>query len=198
MIEHWHWAISGIALASIPLLHWLLFGRSLSVSGRISALVNRTRFGGEAPAVEMSSDELISAVREATIKAFGAAAMLGPTQEHPNPALPNRLPMSNHLLFLGGIVGGGLLSALAAGAYSPEFTLHGATFNGLFGGSAIATAAVLIGGGILVGFGTRMAAGCTTGHGLCGVSRFQKGSLAATGAFFGTAIVVSLGLGLLS
>ena len=36
-----------------------------------------------------------------------------------------------------------------------------------------------------------MAAGCTTGHGLCGVSRFQKGSLAATAAFFGSAVVTS-------
>lgn len=146
----------------------------------------------------MSSDELMAAVRAATIAAFGSAAVLDPTGQDTNATLPSRLPMSNHLLFLGGIVMGGLLSALAAGAYSPKFALQGHTFNTLFGGSAIATAAVLIGGGILVGFGTRMAAGCTTGHGLCGISRFQKGSLVATGAFFGTAIVVSLGLGLLS
>ncbi len=198
MIEPWHWAISGIALASIPLLHWIAFGRTLSVSGRISALINRARLGRDEPTVEMSSDELMAAVREATIAAFGGAAVLDPEVPDASAALPTRLPMSNHLLFLGGIVVGGLISALAAGAYSPQFALHGRTFNSLFGGSSVSTAAVLIGGGMLVGFGTRMAAGCTTGHGLCGVSRFQKGSLLATGAFFGAAVVVSLGLELLS
>jgi hypothetical protein len=54
---------------------------------------------------------------------------------------------------------------------------------------------MLLAGGALVGFGTRMAGGCTSGHGMCGVSRFQKGSLLATAAFFGTGVVTSLLLG---
>jgi uncharacterized membrane protein YedE/YeeE len=66
-------------------------------------------------------------------------------------------------------------------------------FNGFFHSKASAAAA-LVGGGVLVGFGTRMAAGCTSGHGLCGVSRFQKGSMLSTAAFFGMGIVVSFGL----
>jgi uncharacterized membrane protein YedE/YeeE len=44
---------------------------------------------------------------------------------------------------------------------------------------------------MLVGFGTRMATGCTSGHGLCGVARFEKGSLLATCCFFGTGVIVS-------
>jgi len=39
-------------------------------------------------------------------------------------------------------------------------------------------------GGFLVGVGTAMANGCTSGHGIAGVSRFSKRSLAATGVFF--------------
>jgi len=50
-------------------------------------------------------------------------------------------------------------------------------------------------GGLCVGFGTRMAGGCTSGHGLCGVSRFQPGSLVATVAFFATGVAVSFALG---
>ena len=38
-------------------------------------------------------------------------------------------------------------------------------------------------GGLLVGFGTRMGNGCTTGHGICGISRFSKRSIAATIVF---------------
>ena len=37
--------------------------------------------------------------------------------------------------------------------------------------------------GLLVGFGTRMGSGCTSGHGICGISRLSKRSLAATGSF---------------
>lgn len=37
--------------------------------------------------------------------------------------------------------------------------------------------------GLIVGFGTRLGGGCTSGHGVCGVSRLSARSLAATGAF---------------
>lgn len=37
--------------------------------------------------------------------------------------------------------------------------------------------------GLLVGFGTRMGSGCTSGHGVCGVSRLSKRSLVATATF---------------
>ena len=45
------------------------------------------------------------------------------------------------------------------------------------------TAALLVAAGLLVGFGTRLANGCTSGHGLCGVSRFSPRSLLATVTF---------------
>ena len=42
---------------------------------------------------------------------------------------------------------------------------------------------VIIAAGLLVGFGTRMGSGCTSGHGVCGLSRLSMRSLAATLAF---------------
>ena len=48
---------------------------------------------------------------------------------------------------------------------------------------------VLIIGGLLVGFGTRMGSGCTSGHGVCGVSRFSQRSILATVTFIATGIV---------
>lgn len=39
--------------------------------------------------------------------------------------------------------------------------------------------------GFLVGFGTRMGNGCTSGHGICGMARFSKRSFAATATFMG-------------
>lgn len=42
---------------------------------------------------------------------------------------------------------------------------------------------MLIIAGLLVGFGTRMDSGCTSGHGICGISRLSKRSIMATLAF---------------
>ena len=44
-------------------------------------------------------------------------------------------------------------------------------------------------GGLLVGFGTRLGGGCTSGHGVCGMARFSKRSLVATLTFMATAFV---------
>lgn len=42
---------------------------------------------------------------------------------------------------------------------------------------------ILVVAGLLVGFGTRLANGCTSGHGVCGLARLSPRSLAATGTF---------------
>lgn len=47
----------------------------------------------------------------------------------------------------------------------------------------------LIAAGLLVGVGTRVGSGCTSGHGVCGLSRGSVRSLAATLTFMGTGIV---------
>ena len=42
---------------------------------------------------------------------------------------------------------------------------------------------LLVSGGLLVGFGTRLGNGCTSGHGVCGIARLSRRSLVATGTF---------------
>lgn len=46
-----------------------------------------------------------------------------------------------------------------------------------------------IAAGLLVGFGTRMGSGCTSGHGVCGISRLSLRSLVATVIFIGAGIL---------
>jgi uncharacterized membrane protein YedE/YeeE len=48
---------------------------------------------------------------------------------------------------------------------------------------------LLIAAGLLVGIGTRYGAGCTSGHGVCGLSRFSKRSLVATIAFMAAGFI---------
>jgi uncharacterized protein len=48
--------------------------------------------------------------------------------------------------------------------------------------------AVIVVAGLLVGFGTRLGGGCTSGHGICGIARLSPRSIAATVVFMVTAI----------
>ena len=48
---------------------------------------------------------------------------------------------------------------------------------------------LLVVAGVLVGFGARLGAGCTSGHGVCGIGRGSPRSLAATGTFMAVAIL---------
>jgi uncharacterized membrane protein YedE/YeeE len=48
---------------------------------------------------------------------------------------------------------------------------------------------LLIVAGLLTGYGTAQANGCTSGHGVCGLARFSVRSLVATGTFLGVAII---------
>lgn len=77
--------------------------------------------------------------------------------------------------FIGGMVaGGGLYEYLLAPQATPT--------------STFAPWAMVI-GGLLVGFGTRMGNGCTSGHGVCGLGRLSGRSLVAVVTFMATAAV---------
>ncbi len=198
------WYLGGVGLSAIMVAHWLMLRRMMAVSGRYTALINRLRFGPPRDeGDDLAADELIAAMRAATEAAFGASAMELPEPESARAPLSVRSvervgdqPTSTtHLLFLGALLVGGLLSALLGGSAGVTSTLHGDLFARVAQGSSLGKAALLVGGGVLVGAGTRMAGGCTSGHGLCGVSRFQKGSLLATVGFFGAGVATSLLLG---
>ncbi len=63
-------------------------------------------------------------------------------------------------------------------------------FPSAFGvpGVGLATTAI---GGVLVGFGTRLGGGCTSGHGVCGISRLSVRSIVATLTFLTTGAVAT-------
>lgn len=84
-----------------------------------------------------------------------------------------------------GIVIGGLLSAIAAGGYQP--TLGYGSFDTALGATLSAKAAILFVAGGLIGYGARLAGGCTSGHGMCGIAMGSPASLVATMIFMGTA-----------
>ena len=76
------------------------------------------------------------------------------------------------IAFLVGLPLGALLASLLGVRLVPEISADTPT---------------LILAGLLVGFGTRLGNGCTSGHGVCGLARGTKRSLAATLTFMGVA-----------
>jgi uncharacterized membrane protein YedE/YeeE len=80
------------------------------------------------------------------------------------------------LAFIAGLIAAPLLAALG-GMSPPNPTMP-------------ASLAVIAIGGLLVGFGSRMGSGCTSGHGVCGTARLSTRSIAATAIFMLVAIVV--------
>ena len=88
-----------------------------------------------------------------------------------------------------GIVGGGLLYALLRGGAG--FSGYGWLTETFHGAGQALIGVILLGAGVLIGFGAKTAGGCTSGNGLAGTSMLSPASLAATATFFGTAIVVS-------
>ena len=88
------------------------------------------------------------------------------------------MPRPSAWTFLIGLPAGAAIVALAGGWEAPHF----------------ASWPVLTFAGLLVGLGTQMGSGCTSGHGVCGVSRLSQRSLVATATFVaaGVATVVFL------
>lgn len=64
----------------------------------------------------------------------------------------------------------------------------------VFGGDVRSLPYVLL-AGLLVGFGTRLSGGCTSGHGVCGISRLSMRSVLATMTFIATGVVTVWALG---
>jgi uncharacterized membrane protein YedE/YeeE len=60
---------------------------------------------------------------------------------------------------------------------------YAAARGGLFEVRLEATLPVVVASGLLVGFGTRLGSGCTSGHGVCGIARFSRRSMVATLVF---------------
>ena len=81
---------------------------------------------------------------------------------------------------------GGLLIGLSAGLY----LLTTGRIAGISG--LTASAPLLVVAGLIVGFGTRLGSGCTSGHGVCGLARLSPRSLVSTLTFMAIAALTVL------
>jgi uncharacterized membrane protein YedE/YeeE len=87
---------------------------------------------------------------------------------------PVRGDIGWRVAFLAGLVGAPLVYVVFAAAPSPQIDAG-------YGALVVA--------GLLVGVGTRYGAGCTSGHGVCGISRLSSRSMVATATFMAAGFV---------
>ena len=92
--------------------------------------------------------------------------------------------------FVGGVVAGGLVFALLRGGTTIDDG-YGWLTRALTGDGRVLAAVLLTFGGVLIGYGAKLAGGCTSGNGLAGCSFGSTASMAATASFMATAIAAS-------
>jgi uncharacterized membrane protein YedE/YeeE len=115
--------------------------------------------------IGLSSSTMLGGIGRIT----GISGIIGNLFQKPNSELAWRYA------FLFGLLAGGLLLV----RLKPE----------LFQYSLEAPLYKVILAGLLVGYGTRLGSGCTSGHGVCGMARLAKRSFVATGVFMFVAII---------
>jgi uncharacterized membrane protein YedE/YeeE len=89
---------------------------------------------------------------------------------------PARTDVAWRVCFLGGLICGGIMLALISPAMMQIAIVR-------------STAAMIV-AGAAVGYGSRLANGCTSGHGVCGIGRLSVRSMAATATFMSSGALV--------
>lgn len=200
--SYWPWWLSGLALGGLTITFRLMTGRAIGVSGswqKIALWQQERQKDKKAAAIAADRGGVANALLAATLAEFGDAAFdaeekpTGANTPATSPPPKINVPWTAHLVFLLSMIGGGLLWALATGNFHIQLELS--PLHTRLSGAGWEIALVLFTGGFLVGVGTQMAGGCSSGHGLSGCANFSPASLLATVAFFGSAVLVSLSLG---
>lgn len=128
---------------------------------------------------------LMMGLRATLNKPFGALG--GYIDLAENARAPARLGFRSFLLL--GLILGGAIYAITSGSGAP--TLSYGTAGGLLPEQLPIQFAILLGAGLIMGYGARTAGGCTSGHGLSGISLASPASLVATATFFATAVLLA-------
>lgn len=216
MSNYWPWWLGAIGLAAVIINYTITTDRSFGVSSAWDRVVHwRRERRFERMEAQFTDDRaLAEALAVATAEQFGPQ----PVGARPNPptlsytscgdeppytaqaetagrtgetvSTMRQQPLISQAVLLLSIFVGGWVAAVSSGRFHIRFDM-GEAFSQIVTDKPLYMVGVLFGGGVLVGFGTRLAGGCSSGHGLSGCGRLRPVSLVATAVFFGTAIVVS-------
>lgn len=170
----WHWSISGFLIGMVLLL-LTYFGKNFGMSSNLRSLCSMTGIGKRFPFFDWDWKAQrwnLTVVVGAMLGGYFAVHFLSDAS---NVAInPDTIEQLNQM-----------------GIESPNGKLLP---EALFGSSVWSSAKlifILIFGGFLIGFGSRYAGGCTSGHAISGLSNLQKPSLKAVIGFFIGGLIMS-------
>jgi uncharacterized membrane protein YedE/YeeE len=157
-----------LILHGLPPIHWALAGAGIAAVTLTLLFVANRRLG-----ISTSFEDLCSFALAAPY--FQRPAVIS--------GRPWRLP------FAAGLVAGGFLSAVLGGGWSPTWALG--MFDRVVALGPAGKLTWMFTGGLFIGFGTRLAGGCTSGHGVFGMSNFEWPSFLTTASFMAAGIVTT-------
>ena len=127
-------------------------------------------FAGSAPLAGLAGGLLIGLAAALMLLGAGRIAGVSGIAARAFGLASGSLPRSGAWAFIIGLPLGALIVTGLSGAAAPAF----------------AGTVPLVIAGLIVGVGTRLGSGCTSGHGVCGMSRLSQRSLVATATFMAT------------
>jgi uncharacterized membrane protein YedE/YeeE len=157
-----------LILHNLPPLHWALAGAGIAGVTLLLVFVSNHRLG-----ISTGFEDICSLVLPQPY--FRRAGV--------------RTGRVWRLPFLAGLVAGGFLSAALGGGWTPIWELG--RFDEVIGLGHAGKLWWMFVGGLFIGFGTRLAGGCTGGHGIFGLSNFELPSLVATLSFMAGGIATT-------
>lgn len=157
-----------LLLNDLPPLHWAVAGAGIAAVTLLLLFIANTRLG-----ISTGFEDICSLVLEQPYFRRGAV-LSGRTW---------RLP------FLVGLFLGGVLSAVLGGGWHPTWALG--MFDQTVGWGPAGKLLWMFTGGLFIGFGTRLAGGCTSGHGIFGLANLELSSLVTTVSFMAGGIATT-------
>ena len=157
-----------LILNGLPPLHWAIAGLGIAAITLALLIVGSRRLG-----ISSGFEDVCSLVLP--VPYFRRSAVMS--------GRAWRLPL------LAGLLLGGVVSAVTGGGWEPTWDLG--VFDRAIGLGPAGKLAWMFVGGLFIGFGTRLAGGCTSGHGIFGLSNFEAPSLIATISFMLAGIITT-------
>jgi len=204
-MEYWSWWIGALALGLFAVIFSLLTGKPLGVSGSWLSIARRKDdaiLKASAEVLEGDQDQVKDDLMAMTMAEFGEDVLddtpqrregeaNGPVATESQPKLKQDFtPWTVHAVFLVSMFIGSYIAMITTtGEFSVSIELS-ALHARIFENQGEAWLALLI-GGMMVGFGTQMAGGCTSGHGISGCAQLVPASLISTVVFFGSATALT-------
>ena len=157
-----------LILNELAPIHWAVAGSAIGVITLLMLWTTNRRLG-----ISTSFESFCSL--GSRLPYFRRDALQGPGRW--------RLP------FAGGLLLGGIVSAVLGGGWAPIWELG--MFDEVIGLGTTGKIVWMYIGGVFIGFGTRIAGGCTSGHGIFGLANFERASIVSVVSFMAAGILMS-------